>query len=169
MKKLNTIIISLSILLFLNTNLKAQNENNTVINNFNVNAETGASIGKINNTNYFSTYTMPSFSLQINPKLSINTGLLFMSYKLDAPLFQENRIDRTNHTAYRNYLFTQVNYRVNEKLTINGNIMSEMSIINFGNDSQNNPFFRSYSVGADYQINEYLQIGVQFRQSSFPY
>ncbi len=146
--------------------LFAQNENNTVTNNFSVNTETGASVGKINNVNYFSTYTMPSFNIQVTPKLSVNTGLLFTSYQLDIPLFHENSISKTNHTAYKNYLFTQVNYRVNEKLTLKGSMIREMNNFNFGSSNQKNMPFNNYSIGADYQINEYLQIGVQFRKSS---
>jgi len=166
MKKLNIIIIGIAIIFFQNMSLFAQNETNTIVNNISISAETGASVGKINNINYFSTYTMPSFDIKVTPKLSVNTGLLFSSYQLDIPLFQENSISKTNHTAYKNYLFTQVNYSVNEKLTLKGSMIREMNNFNFSSNSPNNMLFKNYSIGADYQINEYLNIGVQFRQSS---
>ncbi len=171
MKKVNMFFISLLMVFFFNTIIVAQNVDFTKKNNFFVNAEMGATVRRINNINYFSTYTMPSFNFVVTPKLSVNTGLLFVNYQLDAPIFQKQDFSKTNHTYFKNYLYTQVNYQVNQKLVLRSSIMYEMNNLNFGANQQNkNILPKNYTIGAEYKINDYLHIGVQFKhQENTPF
>ena len=160
---MNKIKFSLTFLLiiFISTNIFSQDENNLKNNNLSYNVEFGSSIGKYNNTSFFSTYTMPSITYSVNPKLNINTGIIYSNYNFGNDFKINNIFEDKNYTNVRNYIFSQANYQVNEKLTITGDIIYGKNI--FNNNSKFSTY--SYSVGAEYKINEHLQIGIQFRQT----
>ena len=150
------------LIIFISSSLFSQNENNSKNNNLSYSVEFGSSIGKYYNTNFFSTYIMPSITYSINPRLNINTGIIYSNSFFGNNLNVGNIFENNNNTAVRNYIFSQADYKVNEKLIITGDIIYGKNI--FSNNSKFSTY--SYSVGAEYKINEHLQIGIQLRQSS---
>ena len=149
------------LLIILSVNLYAQEvvEDNSVLDKLSVSVEMGTSIGRYNNSNFFTNYAIPSFYYPVNSRFSVQTSFMYSQSNFGIT----NLFEQSNYTAVRNYVFTQGSYQVNDRLIIRGDVIYGNN--NFNSDYINNFSSFSYSIGADFIISKNITIGVQFRQT----
>ena len=162
-------ILLIIFVIFISSSVFSQENNNSINDKLSVNVELGTSVGKYNNTSFFSNYSMPTLNYAFTPNFSLNAGFLNVnsfyanSFKIN-DLFSQN-----NYTATKNYIITQGNYKINDRLVITGDFIYGKNNFDFNSDFNQNISTYSYSIGANFLITEKFQIGVQFRhtQSQF--
>ncbi len=126
--------------------------------------ETG--FGMSSNKSYYS-YLAPHINFQVSPRLKISTSIIFMNMQMNnAVILTDNGLKQTNLNSNQTYIYNQAQYSVNERLKITGEILygtnNQSKSLNTNNKM--NPSF--YSIGAEYKVNDALQIGIQIRGSN---
>lgn len=106
----------------------------------------------------FSNYIEPQISYSLTPKLSINTGLIFTNHRL--PFANPENTNKTGSNFFTStYLFTEAEYKFNQKLKIAGAILYDLNNNSPFSNKKNKVNF--YYINGEYQITKNLSIGVQ--------
>lgn len=151
--------ISSLIMLILFSIISFSQEN---IENMNVNTEISLGSSVITNKNFsaINSFFTPNFKIRMNPQLVFHSGFI-NSYSI----YSDNH---TNYTEFRNFVYTQANYQINEKLILTGDIIYGTNFIP-DNSKKGNFHYKSYSFGAIYKVNENLHFQINIRQSDNNY
>jgi len=121
-------------------------------------------------------YIAPSMSYYVNTNLKIDIGGVFSNTNSPTPSIfpSEQSNNNFNRPSYYS-IYAHGMYRIGERLMITGSVIQEKSdvpgpkpVYNYlGNNSTNlmERSFKSFSMGFNYKISDYLNIGAEVRVS----
>lgn len=122
-----------------------------------------------NNSNGFTSYFMPEIRYSVNPKLSFNAGFIVGNnsfrnvYVPTSESFAKSDLRFTSM-----YLFTEAEYKMNEKLKISGMILYNMNQNNAFFPEYDQPFNRlEYSFRGEYKLTDYLHFGFEISKRNY--
>ena len=121
------------------------------------------------NSNGFSGYIMPEIRYNINPKLSVNSGFIVGNNSFSniyVPTSESYTKSDLRFTSM--YLFTEAEYKMNEKLKISGMILYNMNRENAFLPANERPFNRlEYSFRGEYKLTDYLHFGFEISKRNY--
>ncbi len=112
-------------------------------------------------------YVSPHLGYSISPRFKINTGISIMNTNLIGykPFYNTEQKFNGNFTSALVYLNGQ--YLVNKKLTLNGTVYKQFSLLNDpANPYSNTGNFEGFNVGFSYKPAENFQIDAGFGYSN---
>ena len=116
-----------------------------------------------NGSNFYN-YVMPTMRYKLNPRVSIRAGIMMMNMNLNNINYRSSEgIKTADGNFIQNYFYTVIDYNATDKLRITGEIMYGSGTFGKTTNKLNTP--KSYTVGATYKINDFMEIGVKFRQT----
>ncbi len=131
----------------------------------------GTSVSASNGKYYSGYYVAPTFNYQVNPRLNIRVGVVYLNSTLPSLSISENQSYTLPDINYVS-VFTEGTYNVSSRLTVSGSAYKQIN----GNMRTINPKALDYnmqgaSVGFDYKISEGIHVGAQvrFQNSTNPY
>ncbi len=150
-----------------NSRLPIQNTNKKL----NVNVNMGTSVAVSHGNFYSSYYVAPAFNYQVNPRLNVRVGVVYMNATIPPISISENQ--SYSYPAVNNIsVFTEGRYSVNPRLTLSGSAYKQVNT----NTQSMNPKALDYgmqgvSVGFDYKLSEGIHVGAQinFQNNTNPY
>jgi hypothetical protein len=118
-------------------------------------------------TGAFYSYMAPSMRYAVNPKLHIRMGILAANINANNLLMWNSEgLHKVSGNILQTWFYTAADYYATDRLRITGEILYGNS--SFGNkpgEMKNNP--KAFSVGAEYKINDNLQIGIKLGERQY--
>lgn len=119
------------------------------------------------------TYIAPDFSVPVNGRLSLHTGLMityFSGYQFANPSF-ENQNSNPSRNTTRSLVYINSAYKLNDRLTLSGTVYKDFSVLG---GYQPSPEFiegdyKGMIMGIDYQVGKNAVIRGQVEFSDSPY
>ena len=137
--------------------------------NLNFDLQAGTSFGtSFGYGSAFSTYFMPTLRKPLNPKLSINTGVLFRNNQFNNFNFYPTMEGFSSNLQMNSFTyFVNAEQQLSEKLFISGTAFYEKNYFNHPLFNNNQKDFNSKGLMMDfnYKINKNISIGAGFRYS----
>lgn len=109
-------------------------------------------------------FVTPKISFQLTPRFFLHTGIGMMQYSLTPSKYGD--IFSPNRNATNVYLFAEGEYLLNEKVSIYGSVMKDVST---GPLRQVSPYVvpnEYLHFGVDYKLTPNITIGAQVRYSN---
>lgn len=128
----------------------------------NVDVNMGTSVSVSHGKLYSGYFVAPAFNYQVNPRLNIRVGAVYMNASVPPLSISENQ-SFAYPTVNNVSVFTEGRYSLNPRLTLSGSAYKQVNT----NTHSMNPKALDYgmqgvSVGFDYKISEGLHVGAQF-------
>ncbi len=141
---------------------------------FNLEVGTVFSTG-LGSGNYFSTYVSPHVAYALSPRFNLNIGTTIMNGFPVNPYSPAHDYPLYNPLSPGTVSFVYVggDYKVNDKLTLSGNVYKEFSTFNNPNQLQKgyNYNVQGMSMGVDYKVgkNAFIHGQIQISNDRNPY
>jgi hypothetical protein len=133
--------------------------------------EVGAAFTSFGKTgSLYSSYIAPQVNYHVSPRLTIHSGVMLERNSLMGSGFPTENGYKINNGNFNNvYLFTEAEYKFNERLKISGMILYETNKLNNNNSLYNSSGNNlSYIIRGDYKITDHLHVGFELRKSDTP-
>jgi len=109
-------------------------------------------------------YVSPKLSFQATPRLFVNTGISMMQYNLLPS--QTNTDGSTQRSATGAYIFAEGMYLLNERWSVNGSVMKNVSSTPMRNATPYRMPSEAAHFGVDYKITPNITVGARIGYSN---
>ena len=111
-------------------------------------------------------YIAPKLRFQATPRLFVNTGIGVVQYQVLPSLIKSEGVGSFQRTATSSYIFAEGMYLLNERWSVNGSVMKDVSPSPMRRATPYRVPTEAMQFGVDYKITPNITVGARVGYSS---